>query len=105
VERAVGALRQTDYAQTAPHRLFTKQPEKDITMTTTLSRRIRRIGLLPTTYKEIKETVLRRNDEGQEVEVVHTKKVPVRHHSRISNDDRQVAAERIRVEALQKRKK
>jgi hypothetical protein len=74
-------------------------------MPVTLARRIRRIGLLPTTYKETKETVLRVNEDGEEITITHTKKIPVRHHSRMSNDTRAEITSKLRAEAKAKRKK
>lgn len=72
-------------------------------MAVTLSRRIRRIGLLPTTYKEIKEDVLGHDEGGAEVILHKTKKVPVRHHSRMSNDTRQTIVSNLRTEAAARR--
>ncbi len=72
-------------------------------MSASLSRRIRRIGLLPTTFKTVKETRLERNEEGAEVEVVHNKKVPLRQCARLSHDDRKQQEDRLRAEAKKRR--
>lgn len=48
-------------------------------MSTSLARRIRRICLFPTTYREVKESVLVKNAEGKEVSQEITKRIPERH--------------------------
>lgn len=72
-------------------------------MAVSLARRIRRIGLLPTTYKETKEEVLSHDESGAEVILHLTKKIPVRHHSRMSNDTRQTIVDNLRAAAKAKR--
>ena len=47
-------------------------------MGTSLARRIRRIGLLPTTYHQVKETILAKNDKGEAIAQEITKNVPER---------------------------
>lgn len=73
-------------------------------MSTTLSRRIRRLGLLPTTYKTTKEDVLTKNDEGAEVVVTRSKRVAVRHHKRLSADDRAVMTNQLQSSARDTRR-
>ena len=72
-------------------------------MTTTLARRVRRIGFLPTTYKTVKEEVLRKDEHGKEVAVSHMKHIPVRHHDRMSNDTHQAIVLAFRADAKAKR--
>ena len=72
-------------------------------MSTTLARRIRRIGALPTTYREVKEESLSHNDQGEETIVVKTKKIPVRHFSCMTNEDREARTAAIRSEAEARR--
>ncbi len=68
-------------------------------MTTTLSRRIRRIGLLPTTFKTYKEERLTKKDDGSEEIVTITKKTPIRHSRSMSADERAAIADKFRTEA------
>lgn len=61
-------------------------------MSTTIARRIRRIGLLPTTFKEVPFTVLVSGPAAPdgtrtEVEEKRIKKVPIRHRETLSEDD------------------
>lgn len=72
-------------------------------MTTTLSRRIRRIGILPTTFKTSKEDRLVKDDAGNEVIQTTTKKTPIRHFERIANDVRAEMEAKLRAEAGVKR--
>lgn len=72
-------------------------------MTTTLARRIRRIGLLPTTYKTVKEEVLGKDEQGAEAIITHTKKIPVRHRERLSADTQQKMIDDMRAAAKAKR--
>lgn len=72
-------------------------------MPVSLSRRIRRIGILPTTYKEVKETVLSKNEEGVEVPTERVKKVPQRHFSRMSAASKADIAAALVAEAKAKR--
>lgn len=73
-------------------------------MPTTLARRLRRIGLLPTTHKTVKEQVLVKNEAGEEEAETRNKKVLVRHHERLSEDTRRAIADRIRADVRAKRK-
>jgi hypothetical protein len=63
------------------------QPEKEHHMGTSLARRIRRIGLLSTTYHQVKETVLVKNDKGIEAAQEITKNVPERHRRTITIEE------------------
>ena len=56
-------------------------------MSTTTKRRLRRIGLLPTSFKIVKELVLERNDKGIEIEVTKEKSIPVRHREQLSLEE------------------
>jgi hypothetical protein len=73
-------------------------------MSTSLARRIRRICLVPTTYREVKESVLVKNAEGKEVSQEITKRIPERHF--LTMTTAQFAAERdgIIMAARKKRK-
>lgn len=64
-------------------------------MSQTLARRIRRIGLLPTTFKETKETRLVKNAEGEEEEACIIKRKPVRHYQRLTAAERAAKALQI----------
>jgi len=55
-------------------------------MSTSLQRRIRRIGLLPTTFTEFKEEILIRHKNGGEEKVVNVIRKPVRHCENLSPD-------------------
>jgi hypothetical protein len=73
-------------------------------MPTTLARRIRRIGMLPTTYREVKEEVLGRDKSGAEAPAAKAKKIPVRHYDQdMTNEERQHTAARFRAEAKARR--
>jgi hypothetical protein len=73
-------------------------------MPTTLARRIRRIGLLPTTYRTVKEDVLGRDESGAEAPITKTKKVPVRHRDRdMTDEERGRIAGQFRAAAKAKR--
>ena len=56
-------------------------------MGTSLARRIRRIGLLPTTYHQVKETILAKNDKGEAVEQEITKNVPQRNRRTVTLEE------------------
>jgi hypothetical protein len=73
-------------------------------MSTSLARRIRRICLLPTTYRAVKESVLVKNAEGKDVSQEIIKRIPERHFSTMTTV--QFAAERgaLIVGARKKRK-
>lgn len=53
-------------------------------MSTTLARRIRRIGLLPTTYRESVEERLTYNEDGTESAKRVAVKTPERHRAELS---------------------
>ncbi len=72
-------------------------------MPVSLARRIRRIGVLQTTYKEVKETVLAKNEEGVEVPTERVKKLPQRHFSRMSAASKAEIADKLRAAAKAKR--
>ncbi len=72
-------------------------------MPVSLGRRIRRIGLLPTTYKVIKESRLGHDETGAETEVIVHKKIPQRHLERLSEDTRAGIEAALRAEAKAKR--
>jgi len=73
-------------------------------MPTTLARRIRRIGLLPTTYRTVKTETLGRDPAGAETVVTHTKKVPTRHRDRdMTDEERGRLAALLRTEAKMRR--
>lgn len=65
-------------------------------MSSTLARRLRRIGLLPTTFKEVKYTQLVRKtgEDGAPHEVAEerTKKVPIRHSEALTTEERRIRA-------------
>jgi hypothetical protein len=67
-------------------------------MSTTLARRIRRIGLLPTTYKEVHQEQLVRNDEGKEVAKTVVLHRPKRHREDISAEARGILVSVLRAE-------
>jgi hypothetical protein len=73
-------------------------------MPTTLARRIRRIGLLPTTYRTVKEDVLGRDESGAEAVVTKTKKIPVRRRDHdMAAEERQRLIGQFRAAAKAKR--
>ena len=51
---------------------------------TTLARRIRRIGILPTTYKTVTEQRLSKDENGKEVSLSVEIRKPVRNHMNLS---------------------
>lgn len=67
-------------------------------MATTLARRIRRIGLLPTTYNDVPYTVLVKTPEGAEVTEQRTRKVPVRHSEQLT--EQRIAAKTENLQAF-----
>ena len=56
-------------------------------MSTTLARRIRRIGLLPTTYRESVEERLTYNEDGTESAKRVVVKTPERHRAELSLEE------------------
>lgn len=67
-------------------------------MSATLSRRIRRIGILPTIYNESTEKRLVTeivNGEKKEVEKSFKKRTPVRHRASLSSQERTEQLEKI----------
>lgn len=61
-------------------------------MSTTLARKIRRIGLDRTTYRETEERVLAKNDEGKMVEEIRVKRTP--QHNRLPLTIEELTAKR-----------
>lgn len=56
-------------------------------MSKTLARQIRRIGLLPTTYKESTEIVLTHAEDGTERATEIRKKTPIRHREELTLEE------------------
>jgi hypothetical protein len=56
-------------------------------MGTSLARKIRRIGLEKTTYKETQEQVLTRDEQGKETIGTITKRTPERHRAELTLEE------------------
>lgn len=68
-------------------------------MATTLARRIRRIGILPSTYKELNTEYLEHNKEGAEVVVTRTKRIAEQHFEKLPKDVREQREQELRTTA------
>ena len=66
---------------------------------TTLARRIRRIGILPTTYKTIVEQRLSKDEDGKKVSISAEIKKPVRNHMNLSLESLKLMREALIAEA------
>lgn len=64
----------------------------------TINRRIKRIGLLPTTFKDIPDGERKvKNAEGNTVIEKVTRKVPIRHSQILSPEERAIAGNELLV--------
>jgi hypothetical protein len=66
---------------------------------TTLARRIRRIGILPTTYKTVEEQRLTKDENGKEVSLSIEIKKPVRNHEKLDFESLKLMREALIVTA------
>lgn len=73
-------------------------------MSTTLARRVRRIGLLPTTYRESVEERLTYNEDGTESAKRVVVKTPERHRAKLSLEELARLRGQIVVAHREKRK-
>jgi hypothetical protein len=68
-------------------------------MSTTLARRIRRIGILPTTFKTVTEQRLSKDENGKEVSISIEIKKPIRNHQKLSFESLKLMREALIVTA------
>ena len=68
-------------------------------MSTTLARRIRRIGILPTTYETVVEQRLTKDENGKEVSLSVEIKKPVRNHEKLDLEFLKLRREALITEA------
>lgn len=73
-------------------------------MSTTQARRIRRIGLLPTTFKEVKEERKVMKDGVEDRVETITKRIPIRHREPLAPEQVSALANQITLDARAKRK-
>ena len=66
---------------------------------TTLARRIRRIGILPTTHKTVVEQRLSKDENGKEVSLSVEIKKPVRNHEKLDLESLKLMREALIAEA------
>lgn len=68
-------------------------------MTTTLARRIRRIGILPTTFKVSTEERLVKQPDGTTAVATVERKTPIRHYEPMTESARELQERYLRQEA------